>query len=521
VKITTCATNPEIIKRSEQLVSAENEASKITELIEQRIEQHQGDDKEWRMLGTLFSENAREQLVCHLGFEKEQVMTEANRLLDTSLAEKEEADVPTGSPDAREDMFGIPSLSTLPLYSGDSDTDRFITRAIMVGDFEKAVDLCLELERYTDAILLGVCGGQNTLTRARNAYFASQSQPPYLPTLKNIMDNDLRRIVQTVALEEWASALVILCTFAQPKDFGSLCETLGNRLIDKDAALCCYLAAGNLIKVSNIWIEHLEKSKGTVDESTYHLQLQEFIEKMTLFRKAIDYEDTDGDGLTALYKKYCEYAEWMASQGKLQVALKYINLTPMKGNEKISVIRDRVFHACSKWSTRYKEPHFPFERETLVSNTIPQQLSPQTLHSRMENTSDPSNYYIPEYHTNNTQQQSIYSPTTTYKNYIPQPLYSTTAYMIPTNDVPSQEPREWNDPPIIADLNKPSLNQTLVKKTPFVNHQTPTTPPQHGDFTSPAPPSSSYYSARQQPTQLMATPPPPMNAVAPMLKRTQ
>ncbi|KAI8875604.1 hypothetical protein K501DRAFT_280203, partial [Backusella circina FSU 941] len=513
VKITTCAMDSEMVKRSEQLASAVNEEPKMKELINQRMEEG---GQDWRMLHTLFSENAREQLVEYLGFEKEQVMTEATRLLDTSAAKR---DVPTGSPDNdnnnnnREDMFGIPS--TLQLYNG-SDTDKLITRAIVLGDFETAVDLCLQSERYSDAILVGICGGQELLTRAQNAYFASQSQPAYLRLLQGIMQDDLMTIVKQVALEEWASALVVLCTFAQPKDFGLLCETLGDRLTDTNAALCCYLAAGHLAKVSHIWIDHLEKLKASVDEMTYHFQLQEFIEKMTLFRKAIDYKDTDQDGLTALHTKYGEYAEWMASHGKLQVALQYINLTPIKGNNNnnISVIRDRVFHACSKWSTQYKEPRFPFERETLMSNTsfFPPPPPTESLYTRVAaNTSEPSHYYIPEYHTQQ-QQQPIYSPTTTYKNYIPQlTTHHTAAYSIQTSNP------TWNDPPpIITDLNKPHVTNVA---TPFAHHPMPTTPPQQQHQLSspvPPPPSSSYYSARQQPAQPMTTPPPPpMNAVAP------
>jgi hypothetical protein len=38
-------------------------------------------------------------------------------------------------------------------------TEALICRAISLGDFEAAVDVCLSKEMYADAMMLGVAGG--------------------------------------------------------------------------------------------------------------------------------------------------------------------------------------------------------------------------------------------------------------------------------------------------------------------------------------------------------------------------
>jgi protein transport protein SEC31 len=177
--------------------------------------------------------------------------------------------------------------------------------------------------------------------------------------------------------------LVVLCTFAQSKDFGPLCEVLGDRLL-KDAELSknatlFYLAAGNLEKVSSIWISQFEQEENNQDSVTFGVRLQELVEKVTIFRKAIDFEDTaavneSGDYVLAnLYDKYCQYAEFMATQGKLDVALKYISLTPAEyanGKARVSrgsIVHDRVFHASASQTGQYQKPSFPFEKKLLSS----------------------------------------------------------------------------------------------------------------------------------------------------------
>src|SRR5690606_27221555 len=122
-------------------------------------------------------------------------------------------------------------------------------------------------------------------------------------------------------------------------DFQDLCEVLGDRLLEdsrngntdsRKAAALCFLAGGRLQKIVDIWAQELQESEsaelqsGTGDSgfSIHVRSLQNFIEKVTLFRKATNFQDEElnqsGDWkLKTLYEKYCEYADVVAALGHL------------------------------------------------------------------------------------------------------------------------------------------------------------------------------------------------------------
>ncbi|CAG8512888.1 4039_t:CDS:2 [Diversispora eburnea] len=308
--------------------------------------------------------------------------------------------------------FNLGSFKIYPLQG--SEVDKLITRSIVLGDFESAVNLCLETNRLSDAVLLAGCGGPELLQRTRKIYFEKQmSTVPYLRLLQSIVSGDLSDIVFNADLSEWQEVLVVLCTFAKSEEFGGLCNSLGQRLEkeykkltepssnmdDKSKglsyrknAVLCYLAAGNLENVVNIWITEQEEEESQEfkndeqgEESIFSgsryscraKSLQSLIEKIAVFRKAIDYVDTslvksldlssEGEtnqqyDLSTLYDKYIEYAELLAAQGRLNTALKYLNLTPsdykINSNESL-IIRERLYHSGIEVKGT-KEPLAPF-----------------------------------------------------------------------------------------------------------------------------------------------------------------
>ncbi|KAI9262294.1 hypothetical protein BDA99DRAFT_72356 [Phascolomyces articulosus] len=520
VTIATVETEPEIVKRSNELETAvdQNELKKLSE--ERRTQAGQADDEaqSWEVLGSLFADDARQQLIRQLGFQNEEIIAAVEKLTaktkkqesttedvvavtegeeEVKSEEKEEdkkeeepaivenkeseaeqtteqvsdADKPAAggekaptdtlsglfqSSDGGEDFFGqqssgqvtavdttaaptttpsvaetttTPSVATpaivaalqipLELYPKDgSDTDRLITQSLVLGDFSSAVELCLASDRLSDALLLAIYGGSELLARTQKAYFERQaSKTSYLRLVENIVNHNLSAIVANTSLDEWTSVVVILCTFAGAEEFGPLCESLGVRLEEawskaikegdqekgqqfRRHATLCYLVAGNLEKVTGIWIIEQEEEKEKEIKEEGHINvsgtsLQNLIEKVTVFRKAIDFEDetlaadqnssaTAESGqqqpgvypLGQLYSKYCEYAELMATQGKLDVALRYLNLTPSGYrdlmSDRLAVIRDRVYRACvGEGSTsnfgQHREPAFPFEPTPLLS----------------------------------------------------------------------------------------------------------------------------------------------------------
>lgn len=263
---------------------------------------------------------------------------------------------------------------TFKIYpDGESNTDHLITKALVLGDFDSAVTLCLSAERFSDAILLAAKGGPELLKKTQAAYFERRTiSLPYLRLFQSIVANDLADIVQNADLKEWQVVFVILCTYASSDEFATLVEQLGLRLefqgnlvktsgvddaegkakhLRKHATLC-YLAAGKLEKVVNIWVEEMveeEEAAGADAKSasryTVHAEaLQSFIEKVTIFRAAVKYVDTEMEQATtsevvaktgtrtyklaSLYDRYFEYADLLATQGLVDLAVRYLTLTP-------------------------------------------------------------------------------------------------------------------------------------------------------------------------------------------------
>ena len=102
--------------------------------------------------------------------------------------------------------------NTFKIYPNDeSDTDRLVTKALVLGDFDSAVSLCLSAERFADAILLAVRGGPELLQRTQKAYFERRTaELPYLRLFPQSATNRSRegRAPGTVALSNSRHLLV-------------------------------------------------------------------------------------------------------------------------------------------------------------------------------------------------------------------------------------------------------------------------------------------------------------------------
>lgn len=283
---------------------------------------------------------------------------------------------------------------TFHIYpSGESEVDRLVTQALVVGDFHSAVELCLASERFADALLLAVRGGPDLLQSTQKAYFAKRTTSlPFLRVFQSIVTEDLADIVQNADLGEWKVAFVVLCTFAKEGEFNNLADQLGQRLqflwqtlsvsdgpdsksaakTAREDATLCYLAARRLEKVVPIWIDEMREEEEASDQPRYtaHGQaLQSFIEKVAVFTAATGYVDSDLASptqsaaaaeqgartyrLAGLYDRFYEYADLLATQGLVDIAAKYVQMTPADykgtgaGGGELDKARDRLLQAAS------------------------------------------------------------------------------------------------------------------------------------------------------------------------------
>ncbi|KFY50708.1 hypothetical protein V496_09232 [Pseudogymnoascus sp. VKM F-4515 (FW-2607)] len=528
---------------------------------------------DWEVIKALVAESPRKSVTEYLGFseaEDASIGVDDATALDADAAKDSEItpDLTSkaknnrlstyfnDSPDTDDFLSDLAPTKTAKtndpfhlLSDTDSQSDREITRALMLGQFEHAMSICLKDDRMADAFVIANCGGKELLAKAQKAYLAAAAKgPKYLRLLAAVTDKNLWDIVYNADLANWKDSMATLCTYADPTEFPDLCEALGDRIFEsggsrKNASLC-YLVGSKLDKVVGIWIselheqkqEGLEKPGDDTNFSVHAHLLQNFIEKVTVFRKVTNFVDTEQDSsdgwkLGPLYERYVEYADILASHGFLDSAEKYLNLLPVQYLA-ADVARNRVKQASKKATQQIHAR----QQQPAVSRTVPrpQQTSSFPSQQRPVEPARVANPYAPSPSAHAPSpyappapaygSQQAYIPNQPQGNYgapsMPPPtgFSQDNAYgqfgAPPRNTTPSQPPpskakdmTNWNDTPMVT---KPSISRRGTPGTapapitsPFPNQPNLAVPPSAPPFGAPP---------RGTPTP---PPPPPKGSMAP------
>ena len=371
INIETFAVDTAVTQASEKFEEA-LKGGDLASICESKITSASNDEEkaDWQVIETLNAGKSRKKLREYLGF-TDDVDDLAQKTADLSVngdGEKQingdKDDSSFFDKDADEDNFladlaatkGAKTNEPFHIFTGqESDADKGITRALMLGNFETALDVCLKDGRMADAFMIAICGGQKCIDKVQAAYLKKKaSGPNYLRLLASIVGKNLWDVVHNADLANWREVMATLCTFADESEFSDLCEALGDRLeealgqtsdkgtLRRDASFC-FLAGSKLEKVVGIWAQELqekelaglEASDGESGFSVHARTLQDFIEKVTVFRKVVNFSDPGTQAtadwkLAPLYTKYAEYADILAGHGQLQIAEKYLDLLPQK-----------------------------------------------------------------------------------------------------------------------------------------------------------------------------------------------
>ncbi|KAM9541026.1 LOW QUALITY PROTEIN: protein transport protein Sec31A-like [Salvelinus alpinus] len=223
--------------------------------------------------------------------------------------------------------------------------DGLITQALLTGDFEGAVELCLHDNRMADSIILAIAGGAELLEKTQRKYF-TKTPSKITKLISAVVMRDWRDVLQTCELQNWKEALAAVMTYAQPDEFSSLCDLLGCRLeavedntLQAQACLC-YICAGNLEKLVSCWTRAQDRH--------CPLSLQDLVEKVVVLRKAVEQTQESGPSAVGLLlgEKMSQYASLLASQGSLTTAIAYLP----QNTEQVAVqqLRDRLSRALGQ-----------------------------------------------------------------------------------------------------------------------------------------------------------------------------
>uniref|UniRef100_A0A8C1RM18 Protein transport protein Sec31A n=1 Tax=Cyprinus carpio TaxID=7962 RepID=A0A8C1RM18_CYPCA len=233
-----------------------------------------------------------------------------------------ESDLMTRHPVSETDLLNAGGWRTVLDVEEVSDIDGLITQALLIGDYEAAVNLCLHDNRMADSIILAIAGGPELLAKTQKKYF-TKTQSKISKLISAVVMKDWLDILETCDLQNWKEALAAVMTYAKPEEFSSLCGLLGSRLeAAEDAALqaqacLCYICAGTVEQLVAYWAK--------AQDSSSPLALQELVEKLVVLQRAVLRAQGGVSDMGALLaEKMNQYASLLASQGSLQTAISYL-----------------------------------------------------------------------------------------------------------------------------------------------------------------------------------------------------
>uniref|UniRef100_A0AAA9TQT0 Protein transport protein Sec31A n=1 Tax=Bos taurus TaxID=9913 RepID=A0AAA9TQT0_BOVIN len=348
VFISQVVTEKEFLSRSDQLQQVVQSQGFVS-YCQKKIDASQTEFEKnvWSFLKVNFEDDSRGKYLELLGYRKEDLGKKQIK------EEKQESEF-------------LPAAGGTFNISVSGDIDGLITQALLTGNFESAVDLCLHDNRMADAIILAIAGGQELLARTQKKYFA-KSQSKITRLITAVVMKNWREIVESCDLKNWREALAAVLTYAKSDEFSALCDLLGTRLeSDGDSLLqtqacLCYICAGNVEKLIACWTK--------AQDGSSPLSLQDLIEKVVILRKAVQLTqamDTNTVGVL-LAEKMSQYANLLAAQGSIAAALAFLPENTNQPN--IVQLRDRLCRAQGDPIPGPQEsPKIPYERHQVPKN---------------------------------------------------------------------------------------------------------------------------------------------------------
>ncbi|XP_027979976.1 protein transport protein Sec31A isoform X9 [Eumetopias jubatus] len=428
VFISQVVTEKEFLSRSDQLQQVVQSQGFVS-YCQKKIDASQTEFEKnvWSFLKVNFEEDSRGKYLELLGYRKEDLGKKCIK-------------------EGKQESEFLPSARGTFNISISGDIDGLITQALLTGNFESAVDLCLHDNRMADAIILAIAGGQELLAQTQKKYFA-KSQSKITRLITAVVMKNWKEIVESCDLKNWREALAAVLTYAKPDEFSALCDLLGARLESEGDSLLqtqaclCYICAGNVEKLVACWTK--------AQDGSSPLSLQDLIEKVVILRKAVQLTqamDTNTVGVL-LAEKMSQYANLLAAQGSIAAALAFLPENTNQPN--IVQLRDRLCRAQGQPVPGQESPKIPYERQQLPKG----RPGPLAGHSQMPRV--PAQQYYP--HGENPPPPGFIMHGNVNPNAATAQLPTSPGHthtQVPPYPQPQRPQNGWNDPPALNRVPK-------------------------------------------------------------------
>ncbi|XP_027455781.1 protein transport protein Sec31A isoform X14 [Zalophus californianus] len=441
VFISQVVTEKEFLSRSDQLQQVVQSQGFVS-YCQKKIDASQTEFEKnvWSFLKVNFEDDSRGKYLELLGYRKEDL----GKKIALALNKVDGPDVCIK--EGKQESEFLPSARGTFNISISGDIDGLITQALLTGNFESAVDLCLHDNRMADAIILAIAGGQELLAQTQKKYFA-KSQSKITRLITAVVMKNWKEIVESCDLKNWREALAAVLTYAKPDEFSALCDLLGTRLESEGDSLLqtqaclCYICAGNVEKLVACWTK--------AQDGSSPLSLQDLIEKVVILRKAVQLTqamDTNTVGVL-LAEKMSQYANLLAAQGSIAAALAFLPENTNQPN--IVQLRDRLCRAQGQPVPGQESPKIPYERQQLPKG----RPGPLAGHSQMPRV--PAQQYYP--HGENPPPPGFIMHGNVNPNAATAQLPTSPGHthtQVPPYPQPQRPQNGWNDPPALNRVPK-------------------------------------------------------------------
>uniref|UniRef100_H2ZG03 Protein transport protein Sec31A n=1 Tax=Ciona savignyi TaxID=51511 RepID=H2ZG03_CIOSA len=397
VKISQVVTEEKLLERSAELRRALADDAQCTDYCRKKLADAQNEFEEdfWSFLKVNFESEPRKEFLQLLGYNKVDLKAKVRDGLNSdagssngldafdqiAVAQESKQQEKVFKPMKKSNRKVMRRIPTLAMVGGISFAtklstyiDSMISQALLIGDYEAAVDLCLHSNRMADAIVVAMAGGPELMEKTQKRYFeANESKISRL--LSAVVMKNWGDVVKSCDLENWKEALASLLTYASPDELITLCDELGARLEKhpdlKSNACLCYICSGN--------IEQLVRSWNNVKPENNSNDIQDLIEKMMVLHRVVE-QRSGGRSAASMgetaSEKLSEYAHMLAAQGQLNAAMEMLPASSDKIS--IQILRDRLFHSQGDDVAGYQPPVFPFARDGVRGGQRPEaQVQPR------------------------------------------------------------------------------------------------------------------------------------------------
>ncbi|XP_035180456.1 protein transport protein Sec31A isoform X9 [Oxyura jamaicensis] len=508
VYVSQVVTEKEFLARSNQLQEAVQSEGFIS-YCQKKIDMAQADFEKnvWAFLKVNFEEDSRTKYLELLGYRKDDLRNKITSALnkeghaDGELGEAPaESDAPVPNErdesqaaeepflgervkDNKQETEDLGSAKKTFNISVSGDVDGLITQALLTGNFESAVDLCLHDNRMADAIILAIAGGQELLSRTQEKYFLKM-QSKITRLITAVVTKNWKEIVQSCDLQNWREALAAVLTYARPDEFAALCDLLGNRLESEGDSLLqtqaclCYICAGNVEKLVACWTK--------AQDGNSPLSLQDLIEKVVILRKAVQLtQAVDPNAVGALLaEKMSQYANLLAAQGSIAAALTFLPTSTNQPN--IVLLRDRLCRAQGELPVRQEAVKAPYDRQPMpkgragaVAGQMQGPQAPAQQYYQQGDNPPPPGFILPGAANPSAPQPAASSAYSMYSQAGARPAYpqtyqATQQYSFGTGGPALYQPQQPLSAPASASYPNPATNTTPPYLPSAPAHPAPT-----------------------------------------------